>query len=63
MEVTKYDLARCMLLNNTKVVTYRIPRSGSAKNNSKNRCRNFREVIFFKKINFCTIKKRILEYL
>jgi hypothetical protein len=29
---------------------YSTPRSGSAKNNSKNRCRNFREFFFQKNI-------------
>jgi hypothetical protein len=38
-----------------------IPRSALAKKNKINKFRNFREIIFFKKFNFCTMKKRILE--
>jgi hypothetical protein len=41
-------------------ILYRTPASGSAKNNLKIRCRNFRKT-FFSKIYFCKVKKRILE--
>jgi hypothetical protein len=56
---TPHEYQGTKISNTSTVVPY--PRSSLARNNSKNRSQNFWEIIFFQKIIFWTVKKKILK--